>query len=801
MNSGSRSRNPDTNVRSANVELAVGLTLTSAAAISILAVRPLLSEVFEPVSLGFLGTFEISNQITPLLTLGLDAALLVLAAFHLSPRRLDATWLLTTGALTGLVVAVALSSLAASNGTLALRAGFSMIAPAIIAAAILSARQSSVFRRTVLSAGLATAVVFALKCWLQVYVEFPETRADWEQRKAQLGVEGYRPELINFERRLLAAEPSGYQSHSNVAASLLMLGLLPLIAIALAARVRATDSVPALASALTEKDNRLPAILIPAFALLLLGGALAKTGSAGAYVSSLVGLATLLMLQTPRVARQPAWKLLTGLWATYAMFLVALLGWGVLRGSFPHASLTFRWEYWAAGWNAWLEQPWTGLGRENFLAGYLQFKQAWATEEVRNPHSIWATLLFELGPLGLVSGATLLILALWHCIRHARDDRDERPESVSDDRPRSIAEARIAGDRWLPYVVPPGVIGLHAFVGENHFEVPGWGVIWLTEIAFAWLAAYALFQFALHVAMSSERGQAVVSAGLAAAVVAAVFHNTIDFSLTVPAGQAMLALLITAAGSGGTRLAAVRAAPRAAMGFFAALIVVMALGILYAYKVLVPGLVAERLRASALRAPSSSADFVSVHEKIRRVASRTALDPSIPRSAVRVWLRRARDASSPAFAIAHTQMAREWIALAIQRDPRSLTNVRLAADVEVVAARCATSDSDRVAALEAALRYRRRATELYPTDPRGQIQLAVAAADYCGVAKQVSASQPAESAASTREAATEGLAALKRAREIDATRKPIDVVRLQPEELRQMEELRSALVRFAELKR
>ncbi|MDX2200562.1 MAG: O-antigen ligase family protein [Phycisphaerae bacterium] len=747
------------------------------------------------MSVGFLQLPDDASRTTPLLTLVLDQALIFLSLGPLlhRDRRSLSGW--AVAALFALVGAAVLSTAGASNRRLALNAGMSMVAISIAAIVIISSRRSALFDRALLAAMLATLTVFAVKCLMQVYVEFPEVRADWEQRKAQLASDAYRPEMINFERRLYAAEASGYQSHSNVAASLLSMGLLSLAGLALAALKGGAGVPPVSLSRPAHGNPRLIAAIIAVAGALLALVALRYTGSTGAYASVLIGLAVLGFLHTPWASRAAPHRLLASLLAAYLLFVAALIGWGVTQGTFPHASLAFRWEYWTAGMQAYSQQPWTGLGRENFLAGYLQFKQAWATEEVRNPHSLWATLLFEMGPLGLIGGAALLVVALASCLRRVTGAVFQDGAVASDG----------VQDRWALFVIPALVIGLQAWAGENHFGVPGWAVIWFTELALPWIGAFALLYWALAQLDRSEPARRAIAAGLTAALVATVFHNTIDFSLTTPAGQAALVALVVSCSSGlrkgEARIELGATRPRRTMMDKFGGVSISAVGLAHAVAVVFAATNGMGRLPGAMAAMRSDASGRFEIEAIQAVLRADWLDPVPPRSLVREWLRSVRRTEWNPGVCEQLRPAREWIALAIQRDPRSLTNVRLAADVEVVAARCATSDSDRIAALEAALRYRRRATELYPTDPRGQIQLAVAAADYCGVAKQVSASQPAESAASTHEAATDGLAALKRALEIDATRKPIDVVRLQPEELRQMEELRNALVRFAELKR
>lgn len=84
-------------------------------------------------------------------------------------------------------------------------------------------------------------------------------------------------------------------------------------------------------------------------------------------------------------------------------------------------SLAVRLEGYYRAWDLWLQHPWTGIGLGSFLAA----ESARGANPPLVIHSTWLWLLTEVGPLGLLSGASFFLATLWSLWpRRAGEDVD-----------------------------------------------------------------------------------------------------------------------------------------------------------------------------------------------------------------------------------------------------------------------------------------------------------------------------------------------------------------------------------------
>ncbi len=575
---------------------------------AVLAARTLIPESFEALRPSFLS--DVPRGPGPETVVWLDAICLLLAVvvcvLRGAWRRDRVAWI----GIGLLAVAIGISTAAAADKRVALNAGSHLVIMTLAALALRHGLDRAL-RRVVIAVLVAAAALNAVKCVTQRAYEFRETLETWQEQKRQLAARGVpvdTPEIRNFERRLRSKQAFGYLYHPNVTAAIMAAGLLVVLggtkreerskksetggeshsAVASglharrdhAERPRRTGTSDATGSGGASRTPPTArgglAAVVPWLCAAALAGLLAVgvylTGSLGAMLSAAVGAVVLITLVLGR--RQVALhrrRTLALLAAVYLGGFAGLLGWGLARGTLPGASLAFRWQYWTAAVRAWREHPWTGIGRENFAAAYLRHKPIESTEQVRNPHNLWLTLLVETGPLGLAAGLLLIGAALAVAVPGCGEDsrgrlspttsKDSRgrlsPTVTKDSRGRLFSMDAPDSRGWSSPAVrcdPPtslrrwvilaavATLGTQAVFSRTPFDQPGIAVIWSIEVALVFAAL--LVAAALAVDLRSRGRHVGLDAGLLAAIFATLVHNLIGFSLFTPAGLAMLTGLI-----------------------------------------------------------------------------------------------------------------------------------------------------------------------------------------------------------------------------------------------------------------
>ncbi len=710
------------------------------ALLALLAARVFLSETYQNVALDFLAGGV--DGPTPATTVALDALLLVGAAILLAFGKRPTDWIARTaiGGCAALFVAALISTNAAADQRVAANASAQLVILALTAIALrqVAAQQPQLQRiaAAVLLAGLAAN---ATKCLTQRAYEFRETAEHWRAQAPQRAARGIDPDdpiIVNYERRLLSNAAFGYQSHANIVGSCMALGLPLAAALAWRGLAQRAGGPALIGAALTA----------------LLGAGLWATDSAGAAIAAAAGLAAWATF----CALRGAWRR-SAIWgglAVAALLPLALIATRTAGGTLPDESLEFRWEYWSAGWHAWREDPLNGCGRENFLYGFLRHKSDSSTEEVRNPHSLWAGLLFELGPLGVLGGTALLLAAWGGLARAVR----EPPASTE---PRALPGLAI-GVGVLALLVQ-GLASRLPALGE------GMALVWTTETAGAWLLAFVAALAALG-AVESSAGSACRATAVCGGLLATLLHGAIDFAYFTSAGASSAVLLLAAAPAAPAADSARRG--RIFVGAGLALLV-----ILHLWQVVAPTWRGER----AMAAIASNSDP-------NRVDAHASVDPrsdAIPRRLAEYWRQRTAQAA-PERRSALLARATEMAELALRRNSASASNWSRLADLDDSLAELLTDSSDPKSAdtlriLRASAAQRRAAAAArHPTDPR--LHLAHAAAEV--VAWR--ATGEAKHAESAR-------AAISRARQIDSARKADVAVRLREREIEAARELQREL--------
>ncbi len=524
-------------------------------------------------------------------------------------------------------------------------------------------------------------------------------------------------------------------------------------------------SAPRAADESRQQAERLTALSAAAAIALGIAAVLPTTGSTGGVAAAAfgVGFCAVLMWRREAISARPArvFALLAG---GYGLIIAAGATIGLSSGTLPHESLAFRWEYWTAAARTWLDAPLAGLGRLNFLDAYVKYKSAAATEEVRDPHNLWLSLLVELGPLGLLAGATLIATAVWQALRGFAVLRTTGGRD-----PRLLDVVMLAAGVLLTQVTASGAA---ASGGAMLY-------VWSVELASVWVLTFLAARWLVDRA-GEAGGEAWVQAGATAAIAALLLHSLIDFILLTPAGLALFVLLAAAA-CGGTGGAAREIARGRAVRVGLALAALAAAGLYGEFNL-------RPMQRSAAALDSLSAALAAAQTEDARAAAlawadRAAaadrLDAQAALSAAQTVAQFSHDPRiTDAQRRAELNKALELARLAAARNPKSAQALRVqAAILEQLASLAADwGETQRQRELEMQIaQVREAAVKLYPTEPRGRLAAGQA---WLRVWR---ATEDAAACARAR-------GHLEAARAIDATRKADVAVKLRAAEVEQIEE-------------
>lgn len=728
--------------------------------LAVLGARPLIPESFTHVEFSFLAALPTTGGPTPGTTSGLDALLLAASiGVWVRSRRTAAVSRVALPALVLLGVAVVVSTIAADDKRLAANAGSHLSIAALAGVALLRVMVRPWMPRLLLAVVLAGASANAAKCVLQTVSELPDTIEEWEKQKVELVSRGFdldNPLIVNFERRVYSAQPFGYLFHPNVTASCMMMGLLAAAGL--------------LAGHVGGFGFRTRSAPLAAGVCALLAVGIWLTDSKGAVLSAGVGIGLLTAFGLLRraILRRP--RVTFGvLGAGYLLVIAATAGFGLTRGTLPGTSLAFRWQYWTAAAQTVAEAPLSGIGRENFADAYMRHKRPESTEEVRNPHNLWLTLLVELGPLGLIAGALLSGACLFGAVRRLAD----QPAATAG--PVAFPAARA-----VPAIV--GVLGVHALFAGLSLSA-GW-----LQLASTWLLALAA---CIWLIARLEHGGAHgwLVAGIVAALCGSLLHNLVGFSLLTAAGLASFVALAAAAIALGRPVPAQPEPERPRLPViptFVGAVLLLTHVALVAVPTARAGVFLQEMRAKLERSKNEQ-DAYNALQTGRRAVAADRWDPSAPRAVARAALRLAAFEHFPsAQRLAWLALAREQARIALERNPRRAATHSLLGSVERSTADIYFDENrpgDALAELRSAAEHYDAAVELYPTNPHGRVSAADA---------QYRIWKRSADPENARAAATH----LRRALEINATRKPEVADRLRASELDQiqgrLEELESA---------
>ncbi len=739
--------------------------------LGVLAARPLITESFERVELGFLGNLPNVGGPTPATTGWLDLLLLIAAVVALGRRG---RWRRHRWPAVGFVLLVAAAFV---SGSLQLM-GMNLLVGVLSGLALATLIRRRWMLHLLVAAFLATGVATALKCILQRTDEFPYMRTQWEQQiKPQLiadGVDVDDPLIVNYERRLQARESTGYLTLSNITGSCLAMWIMLAIGLLTGSLLSATRSRPTQHPPRSEIPlNWLAPVMMLAVALIL-ATALWFTGSLGAQVAAVVGVIVLVIGGAARGLAQRPRTVVAILAAGYFGVIGAVAVYGIAKGTLPHPSLAFRWYYWSTAIEAYQDAPLTGLGRGEFADAYLQYKPPESTEEVKDPHSVWLSLLVELGPLGLVGALVLLGTTLTASVRQLNPQPpDETPASMH------LSPGALA-TRAFPAAA--AVLLVHMLFAGLPLASPSLAAVWLADVVLPWLVGFGAVLWLLTLTDQSATGRRWLLAGLVAALFASLVHNALDLALMTPGGLAAFTLCAVAAtgvrppvayGPIPSRL--VRYAVRAAL----AVVVLMAVYGQFAIPVIQRAIDTQLQRLRQLMqsrlTPENAAEL---DRRAYAALFHTFGDDDLTETALRAAVVAGSipelDARSRAAQLEHIIDRHAYRIDVIDTSQAHRLFARVLSTLADLKAELGNHDEATALRRRAAERLD-RAVQRYPTDPRLRIEAGHA---------WLRVNQDTGAPGATRQAREHFAAALA----IDDTRPPHEVQRLRPAERRRVEQ-------------
>jgi len=508
---------------------------------------------------------------------------------------------------------------------------------------------------------------------------------------AEQGVPLDAPQVTLFERRLAANEASGFFAHSNIAGAYLLLGLFASLGLANACGRRRIGGCA-------------------------LGGALAcacacgvvLTRGTGALLAAMLGLFLL-------AARGLCADFLShrrrgvfiGAWIAVALAILAVCGHGWYHGTLPHPSLAFRWQYWTASSQMFLDHPITGVGAENFGHHYTAYKPITSPEEVKNPHNLLVQAATEYGLPGLIAIGVLLVAGAW---------RATQP----------VPKPAPAADSWLTAGELRRVFALGLFCAAAIFLLrvpllesgqPAF-VFWMTGFGLLiWLAGFGIAIAALAQVPAARARTGLAVCGSVGLLVFLV-QEMINFAMFVPAPRMTFLALFAV-------VVSLRAAPvaemslrsgRGAAGALAMLALFAAATCVWQLRMVVP---AQRALHTARSMPaiSDTAGMRALREAYQRT---TAADPydAIPPAEEAQWQLRVAT-THPSLVPEYTAPGLAAIAEAIARSPHAFSLRLRQAQLHLLRGRALRDPAEFDFAVAAA----REALRLYPQHPRNHVAL------------------------------------------------------------------------------
>lgn len=400
------------------------------------------------------------------------------------------------------------------------RIGFSWMAGIFGAVGVYHAGREPAVRRVLAAVALGFLALLAIKSLQQVFIDHPQTVADFRQSKSQLlAAHGWAPgspAALAFERRLSQPEASGWFGLSNVLATLV--SGLAVAAIGLAISACRRPHVPRAATA------GIAGLAAAGLACLWLAGAKGGWLSFAAGVSA---LGMLSLLARTASSSQRWGKLLAGLIGPAAVLgaLALVAARGAIGERLGELSLLFRWFYAQGAMRIFAEHPLLGVGPDGFQSAYSLAKPPLSVEDVTSPHAVVYDWIATLGVLGTAWVALLLLAGLVAGRGAASPQHPTEPEPAGPTR----NEVRLT-------LGLPAAATLTAAFLELALRSPD-----AITVRIIGLLAWCVGSWAV---LRAVRQPAMLRVPLAAGAVALLAHGQIDVAASFPSSAGLFLLLL-----------------------------------------------------------------------------------------------------------------------------------------------------------------------------------------------------------------------------------------------------------------
>lgn len=509
----------------------------------IAALRPLMTETYASALHGISMAMDGGNQgseLTPAATAWIDLVIwltTILVTFRLAIEKRRWRWTgLEIGAVFLLIGAI-VSTVSAGDKRTAINASADWLTAVMLIMIVAQVVRTRVSANLILAAIVASGAASATKCVTFVTIEHGEMVREYEAQRDKLwtgqGIALDDPQIELFERRMLAAEAGGFLPFSNAQGSLLVLCGFASLALA---------------------QNRLPLRwqrVAPWILAAAIWSAILLTHSRGAMLTLCVAMVLWLTLRPMLRWMARHWRTSwTLFWTTACGAALAVILFGMWRDGLPTDSLRFRWNYWQV--SSWIvsDHPWTGTGALNFDRAYMKHKPIEFPEEVDDPHNFVVSLFAQWGIFGFAGLALMMLGGTYVLFRGLnRIDSDEispsssegNQETASPENPRAWITVIALGFLFVRGLIVASTGGPYS-VELAFFDLGIYGVIWCVVFVIMSLIV-------TDIAGDAPPCSLPLQLSLAVGILAFLAHNTIDFSLFVPATltpwAVMLGLLLT----------------------------------------------------------------------------------------------------------------------------------------------------------------------------------------------------------------------------------------------------------------
>jgi len=300
----------------------------------------------------------------------------------------------------------------------------------------------------------ALGVTFAAKAWIRECCEFDETWKQYYETREDFWAKQNKtlddPAVKMFEARIKSRDNGGFFFHGNLGG--MYLATVWFASLALVIKRFRRRNLP-LGNVWLTFAVLMNLFILSALILTMSKGAIAATALSGGII-----LFLWIFAKTLRVHFRSA---VIAVLIILTITASAIVGYRLIRKTLPTLSMAYRWQYWVASYQMFLDHPIVGVGSGNFGHYYLRYKLPEAQEEVTSPHNFIAEGLTEFGAIGGI-GFLLLPLAVFY--------------QIAKNRPQESTTIRIHGPS-APQILLAILLGIFAtlfvFNQTGHFAFLG----------------------------------------------------------------------------------------------------------------------------------------------------------------------------------------------------------------------------------------------------------------------------------------------------------------------------------------